>query len=174
MVSSRAVATCGFVVLLCVGCAEKQAQRAVQVTMTGLAHALDATDAVVDPLFRNVATESRERVVQEREENRNITFDEGMHRYRELMDGWYQLIEGLVIFKRTLLIGQSALDIWVTSGNLSDDWIGFCSSIGDATSSLVTLLGEVGVNIPESLSAILPHVGTMCNIAMTFVMPADE
>lgn len=170
----RTAMTYVIIAFMCVGCAETQAQRMSQTTMTGLAHTLNATDAIVEPLFAKAALSARNQVIKERESDRLITVDEGMDRYRELMDDWYQLMEGLTLSRRILIIGQSALDIWLSSGDLPDEWVEFCHGVGEAFLNLVVLLEEVDVEVPEVLETLSPRVDTMCRMASAFIVVRGE
>lgn len=162
------------VILVCVGCAERQAKRMAQTTITSLAHTLNATDGIVDPLFASAAVDARERVVREREWDRSITLEQGMDRYRELMESWYLLMESLVLSRRLLLIGQDALNIWYSTGELPNKWNQFCDGIGGAFVNMMGLLNEVGVDTPEEIAPLIPHVDTMCNMATAFVMAQSD
>lgn len=155
--------------LVFAGCAERQAQRAVQVAMTSLAHGLDATDQVISERWPHAAALAREQVIREREADPAMTVEFGMNRYDQLMANWNLVLTVMRSVRSSLYVGQAAMDSWLSVGELPRTWEDFCSSIGELIGTLVALLDTLDVERPEPLSSAQVFAGEACTLARPWV-----
>lgn len=130
--------------VLLLGCAQRDAQIAVQASLTGLAHGLRAADEVVAETITN---EEPEVFLARREQ-------------------WHAVVTGLEHASGLLHVGQAALTVWVVSGRLpAEDWGPFCESIEGAVAAVLVLLDTVGVPVPQRLHDAVPMTATICVVA---------
>jgi len=148
-------------VLALAGCAERQAQVSVQNALNVMAEGVSSVDEIVSREIPDRASAARSQVLSEEYTDVEV----GMARYMALMRDWYELTDALEIAHESLRIGQGALDVWVNSGDLPEEWGEFCGGIGDALQAIVRLLGECGINVPESIEGAVPWASSVCEIA---------
>jgi hypothetical protein len=158
------------------GCAERQAQTAVQTSLTAMAEGVVTIATVTRdgyPAARQQAQDDasdwcREQGLEPRQ------CPAGYERAREALEPWRDLREAIPILTSALRLGQAATDIWVQTGELPDQWGSFCEAIGDATSEVARLIEVCGVDVPESVMGIAEQGAMVCGIAVNFFTPAEE
>ena len=152
------------------GCAKREAQRAVQTSLTGLAHGVNAADALVADAWPSAARRARAQVLVERNEAPAMTVGEGMARYEDLLVAWNNTLRAMRGARRALYLGQSAFDTWLASGELPEQWITFCASVGETVEHLIGLLGEVGLEVPLQLRSAGEFARRACEVAAPWVV----
>lgn len=151
------------------GCAKRQAQRAVQISLTGLAHGVVAADTLVADAWPTAAEGAREQVLDEREAAPEMTVEEGMARYEELLAVWNQTLQAMRGARSLLYAGQSAFDAWLASGELPEQWVAFCAGIGQAVEHLIGALEESPLEVPLSLRGAGAYAARACELAAPWV-----
>lgn len=147
------------------GCAKRDAQRAVQVSLTGLAHGVNAADELVASAWPEAAQRARAQVVEEREASPGMTVDQGMARYDELLAKWTLALQAMRTVRQVLYTGQTAVDAWISSGRLPEQWIAFCAGVGATVANVIALLGEINVEVPVELQGAGRHASRACALA---------
>lgn len=160
--------------LLLLGCAERQAQVAVQTALSSLAHGLEASDALVAEAIPQAASRARTQVLEERESDPGMTVDEAMARYEHLMGAWNQTVTALRAVRASLYVGQDAVTAWVQSGDLPASWGTFCGAIEAGVRDLLRLLEECGVEVPEIVLGIAGYSAQACEIAGPWLARTTE
>jgi hypothetical protein len=162
--------------ILCVGCAEKQAQVAVQSSLTGLAHGVQASSEIVAERMPTAAEEARQAMLAER---RACAESEApgpdchppgdiaawMANYESRLSVWNDGILALRGVQESLFIGQAALTAWIESGALPASWGVFCGAIEEGVQSILSMLGVVGVDVPPALGAASNFASEACELA---------
>ena len=162
------------IAMFAVACSEQSAQVSVQTSMTSLAHAVRAADEIATPAYREAGVRSRAIVLREREADESITQEQGMQRFLSLMESWDSLASVLIAIQRSLLAGQGALNAWIAGDTLTDvqlrDLSGFCSGVGTSINEMVTLMGELELDVPDAIEAAAPSIGTVCTLAGNYIV----
>jgi len=133
------------------GCAVQTAQTGVQTGLTALAESIDATDTLVNEHMALAGAQAREE-------------SESYEAFRAAMYPWWQILVTLETAMGSTQVAQEALDVWVATGVMPEDWGPFCDELGEALDRVVVLLGVVGVNVPGALEEASPYIGVVCNI----------
>jgi hypothetical protein len=154
------------------GCAKQEAQRAVQSSLTGLAHGVNAADALVADAWPSAAERARAQVIEERDSSPGMTVEAGMARYEAVMSTWNRTLQVMRGAREVLYIGQAAFDVWLASGELPEQWITFCASAGEAVGHLVSLLGQVGLDVPLQLRGAGEYAARACELAAPWITEA--
>lgn len=157
------------VTLTLTGCAERDAQRAVQASLTGLAHGVDAADQLVNERWPGAAEEARATVLRERESDPEMTVEAGMARYEALMAAWNRGLQAMRGIRELLHVGQSAVDIWIGTGEMPASWSRFCDGIEQGIEGLLRFLEVVGVDPPEALSGAASYASEACALAAPWI-----
>ena len=174
---STSAALAGCVVLaalLSIGCEVRHAQTAVQTGLTTLAHGLDAVDQIVPDEYSEDADAARVTIQAEREEDPDMSVEVGMQRFSQLMQPMDRLIAGMGLAHRSLLLGQAALEVWLSSDQLPDEWGVFCEGIAESYGELLGLLEVADVTVPAPLRLAAPHAASVCMLASQFFSDGGE
>lgn len=149
--------------LLCAGmmtaCTQHRAQVAVQSSLTGIAEGVAAGDRIVAVGIEE-ATDGAIEAARDRAESCEDC--DPLEIYREEMAPWYAAARGLELAAASLRALQDALDIWVATGELPDGIGGLCLEVGEQVGSLVDLVDEAGVDVPEALDSAPGATAALC------------
>lgn len=162
--------------LICAGCAERQAQVAVQSSLTGLAHGVHAADEIVAERMPTAAEEARSAMLEERRVCGEAEppdpdcpaqddMPAWMSRYESRMETWNTGVTALRGVRESLYIGQAAVTAWIEAGSLPASWGTFCGSVGDGLASVLEMLEVVGVDVPPELQAASGFASRACELA---------
>jgi len=151
------------VVLLLAGCAERDAQIAVQTALTvsaeGVATAAEALNEETPGLVKTATVAAEDACPDP-----CSLGDFATHLDEKLLP-LSNAVKGLKLAKSSLLIAQGAQDTWVASGELPDT-APLCKGIAEAVTPIPQLLTDAGVkNIPEQVSRLAgPAVNIGCDM----------
>jgi hypothetical protein len=161
--------------LVCVGCAERQAQVAVQGSLTGLAHGVHTASELIAERMPTAAEAARQAMLAERRSCAEASESEEcppqddmeawMENYEERLSVWNDGITALRAVQETLLVGQAALTAWVEHGSLPASWGTFCGSIEDGVQGVLSMLEAVGVDVPDALQGAFGFASEACELA---------
>lgn len=175
---NRSGATLAFAVVFlaaCSSCAERDAQRAVQSSLTGLAHGVEAADRLVAEAWPAAAGQAREQVLSEREQDESVSVEDGMRRYDEIMDNWTTALNAMRAVREALFVGQAAFDVWLSAGSLPESWAAFCLNVEVMLVDLLDGLSAVGVDVPPPLRGAPGFAGAACEAAKPWLpLPTPE
>lgn len=153
--------------LLLFGCAERQAQTAVQASLTVLASGLEQADRVVEARLPEAGNLARKNVATNHSDS---TFDEMMNFYDLEMQAWTTAIERMEEVRVVLYAAQSATSLWIASGILNEDWNRFCEVAGDQFELLMNAIDQVAPDaIPEALTNVSAIVSSVCRLAENYI-----
>jgi len=150
------------VVLLAAGCAARQAQVAVQASLTSLATGLVAADEAVAAAMPDAAAEARDQVLRE---PGCVSTDQGLARYDVLMRPWADAVEALRVTRAALYLAQGGVSVWIESGNLPASWEPLCADVGASVEALVELLQNLGIELPEVVPLLAEYAEQACTVA---------
>lgn len=161
------VVSVALLVAVVAACSERQAQLATQTSLNALAEARNGTYKIARAALPEAQERARAQVRAEVEEGSITEVEQGMERYAELMRVWEDLQGALDTVDATLLLGQSAVDLWIAGSGLPDTWGDFCDEIETALERLIGLLDSCGLEdeIPDALRRGLEHASTACVVA---------
>lgn len=97
-----------------------------------------------------------------------------MTRYDAIMGAWDELADALEAATASLLLGQSAVDLWISGQGLPDDWGQFCEDVETSLERVIELLETCGVDVPSGLAPALEHASTVCVVAGEYFSPGEE
>ena len=154
------------VFLMC-GCAERQAQTAVQTSLTALASGLNqADDVYVSGRIATAAEETRTSVASEHPDARP---DEMMSLYIEAMHPWYTAVDRMEEVRVILQTAQVAVTTWIATSVLPADWGVFCTTAGEQFELLVQAIDDVtDEEIPPEIANAGPAVTLVCGMAESY------
>lgn len=133
--------------------ARRMNQAADQV-MEEVEQEVEARDAVVDRCI----TDSDEECPEELD---------GFQLYRERMDGWYRLVSSIETLAGVLHVWEEVNDAWRVSGQRPPNWEEVvCRPIGTSVETVMNLLTELDVEIPESVRNILGRTEELCQLGV--------
>lgn len=150
--------------LLTIGCAEQQAQRAVQASLTSLAAGVAAVDEIAAPRAQSAAEEARAQTLAE---------GAGIERYDQIMEAWEELVTGLRAARHALYAAQAALDAWVHGAGLLADPAIFCGDLETAVGALGGLLEAVGIELPAAYTSAVGYVDVACVAVTRYIAPEE-
>jgi hypothetical protein len=161
---------------LCAGCAERQAQVAVQSSLTGLAHGVQAASEIIAEEMPTAAESARQAMLEERRNCAEAdTTDPRCHpvgdvaawmaNYESRLSVWNDGITALRGVQDSLFVGQAAVAAWIASGNLPAAWAPFCGSIEEGVQAVLSMIGSVGVDVPPVLEAMSGFASEACELA---------
>ncbi len=162
--------------ILCVGCAERQAQVAVQSSLTSLAHGVQAASGIVAEQMPTAAEAARQAMLEERRNCAEAdTADPRCHpvgdvaawmaNYESRLSVWNEGILALRGVQDSLYVAQAAVTAWVEVGSLPSSWGPFCVSIEGGVQGILTMLGGIGVDVPPVLGAASGFASEICELA---------
>lgn len=161
-----------FCALFFFGCAERQAQTAVQASLTVLASGLEQADRVVEARLPGAGNLARKNVATN---HSDATFDEMMSFYDQEMLPWATAVERMEEVRVVLYAAQAATSLWIASGILSEDWNRFCEVAGDQFELLMTAIDQVAPDaIPEALTNVSAIVTSVCRLAESYIRRDGE
>jgi hypothetical protein len=152
------------VVVLSSSCAARQAQVAVQASLTSLATGLVTADEAVAGAMPDAAAEAREQVLRESE-----SVDQGLARYDVLMRPWSDATEALRVTRAALYLAQGGVSAWIDSGDLPASWEPLCADVGASVEALVELLQNLGIELPEVVTLIAGYAEQACTLARPWI-----
>jgi len=139
---------------------------AVQSALTGVATGLVAADEAVAGAMEEAAAQARGQVLTERE---TCEVDcEGMDwlaRWDALMAPWSRAVDALRTLRATLVMAQGAVTAWIESGELPEDFRGFCDGIGTGVEGLLGVLEALHVEVPTEVTAVAGYTSQACRLA---------
>lgn len=138
-------------VLWLYGCAERDAQRAVQASLTTLADGTVIADkAIADETPRL----SKEAAVRAEAKCPAPCSDEAFGAVYDLeMTKREKAVQGVKLAQDSLLVAQGAVKIWIGTGVLPDTKL-LCEGIADTVTPIPVLMQDAGVkNIPPEVEA---------------------
>jgi len=143
------------------GCAEQQAQVAVQASLTALATGLAATDEAVADAWPDAAAEARAHAVREYAGD----VESGLERYDVLMRPWTETVDALREARAALYLAQGGVTVWIESGDLPDGWEPLCAGVGLAVSALLELLQPLDLELPAAVPLLAGYATQACAAA---------
>jgi hypothetical protein len=149
------------------GCAARDAQIAVQSSLTAMAEGVQSADAAAAPLAREAAQELIAEL-QPRVDSGEITREEALEAYDRGMQNWGRLVMSLEGAKIVLRLGQSAVDVWIATGNLPDSWGIFCDAIEHSITAVLEGLLLCEVDVPASVFVLSRYASEVCVMTQDF------
>lgn len=160
----------GIIACLCVtlalmwcGCAERDAQIAVQTALTISAEGVQAAGVALNEempdLVKRAATQAEDACPDP-----CSTEDFTTHLDEKLLP-LSNAVKGIKLAKTSLLVAQGAQDIWVATGELPDT-APICKGVAAAVGPIPQLISDAGVkNVPEQVKALAgPAVNIGCDM----------
>jgi hypothetical protein len=146
------------------GCTVHRAQVAVQVALTAAAEGVDAADVVVDEALPAAFEQAGDDAITE---CAGACVDPMAIALRNLRP-WTAAMTGVRHAVDTLTLLESGLHVWIATGALPD-WSGVCAESEEVFGSLLALLQSAGLQPPELLSTVAPHIDTACTLVVGLV-----
>jgi len=152
------------------GCAERQAQTAVQTSLTAVAEGVSTVYDVSLEEYPAALARAREEADAWCAPRLPAECPEGFDRVQDTMAPWAALRDTLAPLSASLLVGQSAVDAWVRSGELDGGrWRPFCEALGEGVDRVVELVEACGLTLPEPVTALAEQGHLACTLAGAWV-----
>jgi len=150
-------------VLISTGCAERQAQVAVQSSLTILATGVAQADEEVRDRISDAGNVARTKVVAERQ---GSNLEQMLSFYDQEMQPWTTAVERLEEVRAILQLGQVSVNMWIATGDMGDGWGRFCNVAAEQFELMFAAIRDVAEDsIPPELTNAGSIVGTVCRMA---------
>lgn len=159
------------VLLVCAsGCAARQAQMAVQTSLTAMAEGVDSSALIVIERYPEAAAEARARIVTQVQAGA-LSATRALEAYDASVAGWNAALFSLEVARDVLRSGQAALDVWVDSGEVPGSWEGFCDDVEVAIVRVLDTFETCGLTPPEALRSAARYSADVCQLTANFFSP---
>lgn len=151
-------------------CGARQAQVAVQTSLTGLAEGVRAGDGALVAIIPDRRDEA---IADARARCAVTACPDALALYSEAMAPIDRAVDGLEVAAEGLRLAQVAMNAWVASDELPDAGP-LCSALGDAVEPLAGLLDEAGVDVPAGIAGAGGVVSIICGVVARWATPSTE
>lgn len=90
---------------------------------------------------------------------------EGVEVYRARVAMFYEAADAFAASGAALRALQSALDVWIASGDLPAAWPQLCTSAGETIRGFLNALEAIGLDLPGALALVPVGVEQACALA---------
>lgn len=146
------------------GCTVRQAQRNTQTALDAAMDGVVAADASVDEGLPGAIERAGDQAIANGCNDLRACMDAA----EDILHPWTAAVTGMRHALDTLYLLQDGLNLWIATGGLPD-WEPVCAEVEETFGSLLALLAAVGLQPPERLSSVVPHVDTACRLVVSFV-----
>jgi len=154
------------------GCSVGQAQVAARTTISSSVQGVSSADRITAPLMEDASAEALSEVAAE---CNDCSGDDAVAMYNSRMEPWSEMSRGYRASIEFLLALDEAVQIWIVTDSLPEQWPALCSASGEAVRALVAGVVEAtGGNAPAMLAGVPVGVDRLCVLVQPFLPEGED